>query len=104
MTVFVTQETHALFRDAERFGPLVFLTADDLTDNGDSPNNMAIACKAARLLDDFDPRRDWILPVGSPYVIALVYATLGRENYERIPTLRWDNRDMKYRPMQICLP
>lgn len=101
--VYVTQETEHQFSDAERFGEVVFLTKDDLTNNRNSLWNEGMMANLARQLRRFDPEQDSIVIAGSPYVAAAVFMLLGHLKHQEVRVLRWDNRDYKYIPMFIQL-
>lgn len=103
MTVYVTQETDADFSGAEAWGPVKFLTKDDLTNNADSLVNRGIREEIEGKLRDFDEGTDWIVIAGSPYVSALVFMLLGWGACMRVRVLRWDNRDRVYRPCMIVV-
>jgi len=101
--VFVTQETHYPFVDAENYGELVFMTHQDLHDSKGSLHNKELLAKLHNKLAGFDPKEDWIVITGSPYVSVAVFMMLGQMGVKAVKILRWDNRMMRYRPMYLEL-
>lgn len=99
--VFATQQADKDFVEAERFGYVEFLADTDLHNMRGSPHNERVAHAIRARLHDFQPSEDWILPVGSPYIIALVFLILGQMGVNHVNVLRWNNRDRRYTPMQI---
>lgn len=99
--VFITQETNLNFGPAEKFGPVTFLTRDDLNNIKGSLHNERVANDIATRLDDFDHSKDFVVIAGSPYISALVFMILARKGVRTVKVLRWDNRDYDYIPMFI---
>lgn len=103
-TVYITQETSHDFRGAEEFGSeLVFLCdgRDDFHNITNSQHNERLIAHLRQKLRDYVPGKDFILPVGSPYVQAVVFKIIGEFKIDKINLLRWDNRDFCYIP--LCL-
>lgn len=101
-TVWVTQETDKDFSGAEAWGRVEFLTKDDLSNMKNSLKNEELINRIRFLLHRFGPD-DWVVPAGSPYVAAVVFMVLGQMGVRKLNILRWDNRDLMYRPMQLDL-
>lgn len=101
--VYVTQETEHSFLEAERFGEVVFLTAEDLNNTKGSLHNENVFRYIKTGLRDFGPNNYYIVPVGSPYITAVVFLVLGLAGHTNIKVLRWSNRDFLYAPMYIDL-
>jgi hypothetical protein len=104
--VYVTQETDKDFTKAEQFGAVVFLSVDrrdDFNNVHPSEHNERLVSHIKHGLRDFDPEFDWLVPTGSPYISAVVFALLGK-SVSRLRILRWDNRDFMYRPLVVDLP
>lgn len=102
--VYVTQETGFDFSPAERFGTVSFITADDVYNSKNSLHNMGLIRQVRRALRNYDPDTDFIVPVGSPYVQAVVFWVLGLMGHESISILRWSNRDHLYVPVALRNP
>lgn len=101
-TVWVTQETDKDFSGAEAYGRVEFLTKDDFNNIKGSLKNEELVNRLRFLLRRFGPD-DWIVPAGSPYVSAAVFMILGQMGIKQLKILRWDNRDLMYRPMYLDL-
>lgn len=97
--VYVTQETEFDFRPAERFGAVKFLTASDVHNSKNSLHNSLLIKDMQRALRRYDPSKDFIVPVGSPYVQAIAFWVLGMMGHTSISILRWSNRDRLYIPV-----
>jgi hypothetical protein len=104
MTVYVTQETNHDYRPAEAWGKIKFLTDGDLNNTKGSLANERLVREIRQQLKHFNPNEDWVVISGSPYVSALVFTLLGLAHHRQINVLRWDNRDLIYRPMYIEIP
>src|SRR5687767_13878844 len=74
--VFVTQETNFDFTAAEQFGEVQFLTGQDLVNIKDSGHNERLLRELRRRLRRFDPKWDWLLIAGSPYISAATFLIL----------------------------
>ncbi len=99
--VYITSESDKDFTPATEFGQLVFLTHKDFNNHG-SGHNRELADTLCQRLARFNAEKDWlIVSAGSPYVAAAACMILGRMGVQSVRVLRWDNRDFKYRPLQI---
>jgi hypothetical protein len=94
--VYVTQETNHDFSQAEKFGTIEFLTASDLHNIRGSLHNERVLDEIRAKLNKFDPREDYIVIAGSPYVSAAVFIVLGLMGFRSVKMLRWSNRDRIY--------
>jgi hypothetical protein len=102
MTVWVTQDTNKDFSGALQFGDVKFLTDDDVH-SIEGPHNTWLFGHLNRRVEKIDPRKDWLVIAGSPYVAATVFMLLGLQGKQSVRVLRWDNRDHRYIPMNINL-
>ncbi|PIZ29609.1 MAG: hypothetical protein COY40_06520 [Alphaproteobacteria bacterium CG_4_10_14_0_8_um_filter_53_9] len=100
---FVTQETEHTFIEAERFGEVVFLTTTDVNNTKGSLHNEELFRSIKAQLREFNPEVDYIVPAGSPYVVAGVFLILGNMGLKNIKVLRWNNRDYNYTPLHMDL-
>lgn len=101
--VWVTQETNVDFSEAERYGEVRFLTADDFNNTRASIKNQHLLMALRHQLKDFDPENDWVVITGSPIVSCAVFMILGWMRHPLVRILRWDNRDLLYRPHYLEL-
>jgi hypothetical protein len=99
--VYVTQEVGVDYSKAETYGDIAFLTMEDFVNSHPSLLNEALARELRHNLRNFNPDDDWIVISGSPYVSAAVFMILGLTGIRKVKILRWDNRDLVYRPMVI---
>lgn len=102
--ILVTQEMPWDFTDAERFGRISFLASDDLHNTKGSPHNERLLADLRNKLVKFNPKTDWILVTGSPFISAAVFLILGHFGHRYVPILRWNNRDRRYTPLHMQLP
>lgn len=101
--VWVTQENPLLdYTDAERFGDIRFVTADELTTSKDSLRNVDIYSRVLSTLSGFDPSKDFVLSSGAPNLVALVFYVIGMLYPKTdINFLAWNNRARQYRHIVI---
>ena len=102
--VFVTQESNLDYSKAEEFGQVAFLSVDrkdDLHNVANSEHNSRMLSHLAHGLRDFNEDEDWLVITGSPYINAAVFWLLGLAGCKKLRLLRWDNRDMLYRPLPL---
>lgn len=85
------------FTDAERFGQLV-----DVLPIGEAGywDVDSVVQRAERALADFDPEQDYLLAAGDPVAIAAVAMVAGSVA-GRVRILKWDKREMSYRPYLV---
>lgn len=95
--VFVTQNTSLRIAPAEKYGEIRFLTCDEFNDNVRSEHNAGLIMDMYRHLKTFDPKRDYMLPVGSQVVTGMAFAILGCLVLDTdITVLRWDTANKCY--------
>lgn len=101
--VWVTQENPLLdYTDAERFGEVKFVTADELTTNKGSLRNVDIYKRVLSALSTFDPSKDFVLSSGAPNLVATVFYVIGMLHPKvDINFLAWNNRARQYRHIVI---
>lgn len=102
--VYVVQETNHFVQSASTFGELVFMSngeRDDFVNIAESKHNERLLSHLASYLRDYDPERDFILPIGSPYVQMSVFWILGGLGFHKIRILRWDGRNKGYTPLVL---
>lgn len=100
--VFITNTVAVNYALAEPFGELVFITADDVNNLTDSMVNRRIMSKIQTILSSFDPKKDYLLISGSPYVSSLCAFVLGVYHRE-FTVLRWSGRESSYFPLKFSL-
>lgn len=104
--VYVVQETTYDVSPAEAWGELVFVSVDrrdDFLNIINSEHNERMLNYLAGKIKDYDESKDYIIPIGSPYISAAVMWILGAKGIRRLNILRWDNRDQTYRPLHLDL-
>ena len=87
--VYVIQEGNNDYAPAEKFGEVNFITKSDLRNIEPSQQNNAVYFDIAKLKADYIPGTDYIIPVGNPALVALVFAALGKVQHK---LLKWDGR------------
>lgn len=102
--VFLTQEVSSFdYRPAEKFGDLIPLTNQEVSNIADSMANRELAAVMAQKLLHFDPERDYICFSGSPSVAALAFMLIGsRHKFMRL--LKFVARDQQYVVQTIRIP
>lgn len=102
-TVWVTQESPLLdYTDAERFGEIRFITADELTGQKGSLRNIDIYNRVLAELTAFEPSIDFVLSSGAPNLVATAFYILGMSYPNTdINFLAWNNRMRQYRHIVI---
>jgi len=53
-------------------------------------------------LAEFDPSRDFVVPVGNPTIIGMVFAILGQQ-FDTIKVLHWAARERHYVPLEFSI-
>lgn len=102
--VFITQEMSNFdYAPAERFGEIVFVTHREMSNHAQSvANTQVIDDVNRRMMNDFDPRVDFVVFSGSPAVAAAVFLLIGaRHPLKKIKLLKWSNRDLSYKLIEI---
>ena len=99
--VYVTQEVFSAdYRDAQRYGDVVFLTASEVSMTSQSLHNVKLVEQIRRGLHKYDPGVDYIAPSGSPVITGLVFAILAEKTH-RFNVLKWNGRDQCYTAVTI---
>lgn len=102
-TVWVTQESPLLdYTDAERYGEVKFITADEFTPSEHSLRNVEIFRAIEKALAGYNVSTDYVLSSGAPSIVAAVFYVLGSKYPKTdIRFLAWNNRDRQYRLLRI---
>lgn len=99
---WITQEIHTFnYTPAEKHGDVRFITNKDYSPSRSSLHNPSLTQDIRRVLENFDPENDYIVPTGSPIVLMVVAAVLAEKGLKVFRILKWDNRDFMYVPMTI---
>ena len=105
--VFVTQESLLDFSKAAAFGSLVFVSVDRRDDLADpmkmAVHNDRVIALLKKGVQDFRVDQDYIILTGSPYVNAIIMASLGRRGLKTIRFLRWNNKVSNYQLVTVDL-
>lgn len=106
--VYITNESRSHnYLPAEQFGTIEFLTADDFSSVASSLLNPRLVHKMRTKLTEFDPKRDFIVPSGSPIVTGVAFMLLREVLQERgesrFTVLRWSKFTTTYEPIVIDL-
>jgi hypothetical protein len=95
--VYVVQENNRIdYSDAERFGEILFLTADEIKPISGSLRNQTILASIRRQMEDFDPTKDRLILTGNPMVIGYAFH-LALSKSQSIVVLQWDRFSGQYR-------
>ena len=101
--VYVMQEVpNRDFTKAAKFGKIVFLTAREPTQYGESPLNADIMQEVATGLLPYRAGVDFVIPSGSPIVMAMCMMIIGRAG-NKIKMLQWHNRERVYNEFVLDL-
>lgn len=100
-TVFVVRENGRMdYTDAERFGQVEFMTADEFSPIRTSIRNRRTLEDIDRCLERFDPERDWLVLTGSPVLIGHVFhQAMQRSATGQLQLLQWDRANNRYREL-----
>ena len=104
--VWVPQEVPFDLTKAERFGEVRFVTAKDFYRIKNSEHNRELVNVIADAIREFDPREDWLLFAGSPYVFGLMCLAVGARWKGQLSTvrfLRWSPQERDYFPLELEL-
>jgi len=101
--VFVTHTTGRVsFDEATRYGTIIHMFPLQLyPDQFEARIPMAVD-RFTRLLANFDPERDFLLPSGDPVLTLLSGLVLG-ERCSRVTALHWDRQACRYFPVELIL-
>lgn len=78
---------------AERFGELIYLAGKDDVDEG---SEASLMWGMRRKLTDFDPERDYILPIGQTVCMVVGVALALERSEGRVRIMQWDKRMKAY--------
>lgn len=103
MTVYVTQEAKINgrtmnFGPALKFGEVKFLSGEwvQLQFNP-APTIAELRTK----LKNYDPEKDWILPVGDPALMGVAIALAAKFGNGKVRLLKWDRATRDYLPLTM---
>ena len=103
MTVYVAQQDDRKnLKAAARFGELKFIFTRGVFPDNQQERTVEMLRIARRVLKDFNPEHDYIVPIGDPVSIALIAAVVS-ETWEVLPLLKWDGENEAYYPVIIDL-
>ena len=99
--VYVVQENNRMsYEDAERFGEVVFMTAQEYKPMKNSLQNDIILQDIADAMEDFDVSEDYLILTGNPMVIGFVMH-LALMNTNKVNCLQWDRIYNRYREVEF---
>lgn len=102
--VFVVQENNRIdYSDAERYGDVVFLTAEEFKSTRGSLRNEAMLTQVRVKMSGYNPSEDYLLLTGNPIMIGYVFhvaLTKGKS----ITCLQWDRFTNNYKPVVFDKP
>jgi len=94
--VFVTHEVPtANYAPAEEWGEVTFLSVAEISGVPNSLHNRKLIAAIRDRMKEFDPKRDYIAPSGSPIITGIVFA-IAREKTTIFNVLKWNSRDSAY--------
>jgi len=98
--VFVIQRNDGRMdlRPAEGFGEIRFVVPKEIS----VFRTDALIAEIDAGLQGFNQDSDYIIPVGNPTIIGMVFAILGQES-ETINVLHWTARERQYVPLKFSL-
>lgn len=103
MTVFVIQQDDKKnLRAASRFGEIKYIFTRGVFPDDQQERAKEMVRIARKVLSDFNPTTDYVVPIGDPVSITIVAALLS-ELHEVIPVLKWDGEFEAYYPVTIDL-
>jgi hypothetical protein len=92
--VFITQQAHSFdLSQAEDFGKPVVIWAPTQQAYGDTTQ---LVLQARRVLADFNPDEDYLLPVGDPALMCIAAAEVSFVTEGMFKLLKWDRRAGQY--------
>lgn len=99
--VLVVQEQPQYdYSPAEQYGDVAFMSSHDVSPMSASLRNADIIRGMKKVMSDYVPMVDFILPSGSPINIAAVMMMAGKMGGKH-KILKWDNRSNNYTPVTI---
>lgn len=99
--VFVTQDTSHNLTPALKHGEIQVLTMRDFPLWDRSLGRQSIL-ETKRILEDYNPDQDFILPLGDPIAIGVAFA-LVIQKHGRVRILKWDRQTFSYNPLEIAV-
>lgn len=102
--VYITQELgHIDFAPAERYGDIVFCSINDLPTVKSSLRAKSALADMKKLMSNYRPGIDYILPSGSPLNIAAMMILAGRRG-DTHNILKWESRMGTYNKVVLEVP
>lgn len=100
-TVYVTQDTSHNLTPALKHGEIQVLTMRDFP-LWDQVRGRQAVLEARRILESYDPKQDFILPIGDPIAIGVAFA-LVVQKHGRVRVLKFDRQTFTYNPLEIAV-
>jgi len=95
--VYVVQENaFANYSDAERYGEVVFMTADEFRPQNNSLRNAQILDQVRGMMLHFTSN-DYLILTGNPTVIGYAFHC-GLQRFDSLKILQWDKLGRVYKP------
>lgn len=102
--VYVVQENNRIdYSDAERFGEVIFLTAEEIKPVAGSLRNIQILSSIQKQMEAFNPSIDRMVMTGNPLVMGYAFH-LAMMKSPRIVCLQWDRFEGRYREFLFQAP
>lgn len=96
-TVFVVQENNRIdYSDAERFGDIRFITAEEFKPVKGSLRNLSILDSIRVHMESFNPEHDCLVMTGNPITMGYVFH-LALQKSPIVKCLQWDRFNGEYR-------
>lgn len=104
-TVWVVQDNNYPIRTASKYGILRFITQHDLSIVSGSRSELLVSNDIREFIKEYKPDVDYILLVGNPIVIGMVFGAIGKylsgneghvQYHDKHRILKWDARDKIY--------
>lgn len=96
--VFVIQESNFDYSKAEKFGEVVFVTSLEYNSVPGSNYNKRIIADIRKAFSDYIPGEDYLIPTGSPALMALVMVSIGAKwPNQSHQILKWGNMERDYK-------
>lgn len=103
-TVWVVQDNNYSIRSADKYGTLRFITQHDLSNMSGSRSELLVSGDIRKFATEYKNGIDYILVVGNPIVIGMVFAAIERWYPAlRHKILKWDARDKVYYDYEVDL-
>lgn len=98
--VFVTQDTNHNLTPALKYGEVIMLSFKDHP-LWDLTLGRQAVLGMKKLLEDYDPTQDYILPLGDPLAIGITFALVAIK-HGRVRVLKFDRQNFSYIPLEIA--